>query len=196
MYFSCWKFSGEIPFVLSYRNVVNATPWSAEIKDKWETSLIQKKSFYCWVYSSKKIELCSFLLSWKILFVWQYRNDLYSVFFKWPCMVQVPNFWGVSGSEDRSRDDNNVQFINIGRVGDKSFKELRWGIGGRKVGDNNFDFFMQLSQQKKCHFKILHFGQLFCSYLLCFVNVDFLLAWNLCHQARNRLILIAKMNRL
>ena len=40
-------------------------------------------------------------------------------------MVQVPNFWGVSGSEDRSRDDNNVQFINIGRVGDKSFKELR-----------------------------------------------------------------------
>ena len=37
----------------------------------------------------------------------------------------VPNFWGVSGSEDRVRDDNNVQFINIGRVGDKSFKELR-----------------------------------------------------------------------
>ena len=22
-------------------------------------------------------------------------------------MVQVPNFWGVSGSEDRGRDDNN-----------------------------------------------------------------------------------------
>ena len=64
-------------------------------------------------------------------------------------MVQVPNFWGVSGSEDRGRDDNNVQFINIGRVGDKSFKELQWGIGGRKVGDNNFDFFMQLSRQKK-----------------------------------------------
>ena len=40
-------------------------------------------------------------------------------------LVQVPNFLGVSGSEDRGRDDNNVQFINIGRVGDKSFKELR-----------------------------------------------------------------------
>ena len=40
-------------------------------------------------------------------------------------LVQVPNFGGVSGSEDRGRDDNNVQFIDIGRVGDKSFKELR-----------------------------------------------------------------------
>ena len=40
-------------------------------------------------------------------------------------LMQVPNFWGVSGSEDRGRDDNDVQFINIGRVSDKSFKELR-----------------------------------------------------------------------
>ena len=33
-------------------------------------------------------------------------------------------FWGVSGSEkDRDGDDNSIQFINIGRVGDKSFKE-------------------------------------------------------------------------
>ena len=32
-------------------------------------------------------------------------------------------FWGVSGSEDRGGGDNSIQFINIGRVGDKSFKE-------------------------------------------------------------------------
>ena len=34
-------------------------------------------------------------------------------------------FWGggLSGSEDRGGDDNSIQFINFGRVGDKSFKE-------------------------------------------------------------------------
>ena len=40
-------------------------------------------------------------------------------------LVHVPNFWEVSGSDDKGGGDNNVQFINIGRVGDKSFKELR-----------------------------------------------------------------------
>ena len=39
-------------------------------------------------------------------------------------------FWGVSGSEDRGGGDNSIQFINIGRVGDKSFKEYRLKIGG------------------------------------------------------------------
>ena len=38
-------------------------------------------------------------------------------------------FWGVSGSENRDGGDNSIQFINIGRVGDKNFKEWR-----RKVG--------------------------------------------------------------
>ena len=52
-------------------------------------------------------------------------------------LVHVPNFRGVSGSEDRGGGDNNVQFINIGRVGDKSFQELRQRIRGRRVGDNN-----------------------------------------------------------
>ena len=33
-----------------------------------KTALIQKNSFYCWVYSSKKIQLCSFQISWKIPF--------------------------------------------------------------------------------------------------------------------------------
>ena len=40
-------------------------------------------------------------------------------------LVHVPNFQGVSGLEDTGESDNNVQFINIGRVGDKSFKELQ-----------------------------------------------------------------------
>ena len=80
-------------------------------------------------------------------------------------LVHVPNFQGVSGSEDKGGGDNNVQFINIGRVGDKSFKELRQRIGGRRVGDNNTLTFLCNCLDKKCHFKILHFGQLFYSYL-------------------------------
>ena len=34
-------------------------------------------------------------------------------------------FWGggLSGSENIGGGDNTIQFINIGRVGDKSFKE-------------------------------------------------------------------------
>ena len=39
------------------------------------------------------------------------------------CLVHVPIFGGLSGSEDRGGGDNSIQFINIGRVGDKSFKE-------------------------------------------------------------------------
>ena len=38
-------------------------------------------------------------------------------------LVHVPNFGGLSGSEDRGGGDNSIQFINIGRVGDKSSKE-------------------------------------------------------------------------
>ena len=44
--------------------------------------------------------------------------------------MHVPNFGGLSGSEDRGGGDNSIQFINIGRVGDKSFKELRLKMGG------------------------------------------------------------------
>ena len=43
-------------------------------------------------------------------------------------------FWGVSGSEDRDGGDNSIQFIDIGRVGDKSFKELQQKIWGWKGG--------------------------------------------------------------
>ena len=52
-------------------------------------------------------------------------------------LVRVPNFGGFSGSEDRSGGDNSIQFINFGRVDDKSFKEWRQNIGGGRVGDNN-----------------------------------------------------------
>ena len=43
-------------------------------------------------------------------------------------------FWGVSGSEDRGGGDNSIQFINIGRVGDKCFKEWRRKIGRGEGG--------------------------------------------------------------
>ena len=73
-------------------------------------------------------------------------------------------FWGVSGSEVRGGGDNSIQFINIGREGDKSFKEWRRKIeeGGRggRVGDSILNFFSNGST-KKCHFKKLHFGQFF-----------------------------------
>ena len=48
--------------------------------------------------------------------------------------VHVPNFGGLSGSEDRGGGDNSIQFINFGRVGDKSFKEWRQKLGGWKGG--------------------------------------------------------------
>ena len=44
--------------------------------------------------------------------------------------VHVPNFGGLSGSEDRGGGDNSIQFINFGRVGDKSFEEWRERIRG------------------------------------------------------------------
>ena len=52
------------------------------------------------------------------------------------CIVQVhvPSFGGLSGSEDRGGGDNSIQFINFGRVGDKSFEEWRQKIGAWKGG--------------------------------------------------------------
>ena len=48
--------------------------------------------------------------------------------------VHVPNFAGLSGPADSGGADNSIQFINFGRVGDKSFKEWRQKIGGWKGG--------------------------------------------------------------
>ena len=79
-------------------------------------------------------------------------------------------FWGVSGSEDRGGGDNSIQFINIGRVGDKSFKEWGRKIGDGRVGDNNILTFLCHWLDKKCHFKKLHFGQFFQFTFLKFPN--------------------------
>ena len=38
------------------------------------------------------------------------------------------------GQRTGNGSDNSIQFINFGRVGDKSFKEWRQKIGGRKGG--------------------------------------------------------------
>ena len=43
-------------------------------------------------------------------------------------------FWGVVRVGGQGWGDNSVQFINFGRVGDKSFKEWRQKIGGWKGG--------------------------------------------------------------
>ena len=44
--------------------------------------------------------------------------------------MHVPNFGGLSGSEDRGGGDISIQFTNFGRVGDKNFKEWRQIIRG------------------------------------------------------------------
>ena len=44
--------------------------------------------------------------------------------------------------------DNSIQFINIGRVGNKSFEEWRRKIGGR-VGDNNIVTFYATGMTKR-----------------------------------------------
>ena len=95
--------------------------------------------------------------------------------------MHVPNFGGLSGSEDRGGGDNSIQFINFGRVGDKSFEEWRQKIGGWKGGRQQyFDFFVLLYWIRNATFlfifihiclsiklKKLHVGQFF---LLVFVN--------------------------
>ena len=39
-------------------------------------------------------------------------------------------FWGVVRVGGQGGGDNSIQFINFGRVGDKSFKEWRQKLGG------------------------------------------------------------------
>ena len=66
--------------------------------------------------------------------------------------MHVPNLGGLLGSEDRGGGDNSIQFINFGRVGDKSFKEWRqkWGAGGTTI----FRLFRPTVLDKKCHFPV------------------------------------------
>ena len=77
--------------------------------------------------------------------------------------------WGVSGSEDRGGGDDSIQFINIGRAGDKGFKEWRQKIGGWKGGDNNILTFYATGSTKKCHLKT-EFGQYFSFVYVKFLN--------------------------
>ena len=60
-------------------------------------------------------------------------------------LVHVPNFGGLSGSEDRSGGDNSIQFINFGRVSDKNFEKMATknrGVEGWVT--TIFDFFVLL----------------------------------------------------
>ena len=61
-------------------------------------------------------------------------KSILSIHHRMSDLVHVPNFGGWSGSEDRGGGDNSIQFINFGRVGDKSFEEWRQKIGGWKGG--------------------------------------------------------------
>ena len=75
--------------------------------------------------------------------------------------MHVSNFLGgLSGSEDRGGGDNSIQFINFGRVGDKSFEEWRQKIGGGRVGDNNILTFRPTVLDKKCHFLVYFYTHL------------------------------------
>ena len=67
----------------------------------------------------------------------------------------------MSGSEDRGGGDNSIQFINIGRVDDKNFKELRRKIGGWKGGWQQYVDFLCYWIDKEYDFKKLNFGQFF-----------------------------------
>ena len=81
-------------------------------------------------------------------------------------MVHVPNFWGVSGSEDRGGDGNCIQIINIRRVGDKSFIEFlkKWG-GGEGEWQQYFDFFYITGSMKNATSKNCILGYFFYSYV-------------------------------
>ena len=64
-------------------------------------------------------------------------------------------FWGLSGSEDRGGSDNSIQFINFGRVGDKSFKEWWQKLGGEEGWvTTRFWLFRPTVLDKKCHFAV------------------------------------------
>ena len=80
--------------------------------------------------------------------------------------VHVPNFGGLSWSEDRGGGDNSIQFINFGRVGDKRFKKCRQkmgGGGGEGVEGSVttiFRLFRPTVLDKKCHFPVYFYTHL------------------------------------
>ena len=70
--------------------------------------------------------------------------------------MHVPNFGGLPGSEDKGGGDNSIQFINFGRVGDKSFEEWRQKLGGGvEVWVTTIcGLFRPTVLDKECHFPV------------------------------------------
>ena len=84
------------------------------------------------------------------------NQNLASILFQ----VHVPNFGGLSRSEDRGGGDNSIQFINFERVGDKSFKEFDFFVPLYSIKNATFLFILTCV----CVFiklRKLHFGQFF-----------------------------------
>ena len=79
-------------------------------------------------------------------------------------MAHVPNFWGVSGSEDRGGDDNSIQIIGIGRVGDKSFIEFLKN-GGEGEWQQYFDLSCITGSMKNASSKNCILGYFFYLYV-------------------------------
>ena len=81
--------------------------------------------------------------------------------------MHIPNFGGLSRSEDSGGGDNSIQFINIGRMGDKCFKKWRRKIrgGGGNVDDNNILTFLCYWLTKDATLKNCILGNFFYSYL-------------------------------
>ena len=98
-------------------------------------------------------------------------------------LVHVPNFGGLSGSEDRGGDDNSIQFINFGRVGDKSCKEWRQKIGGVEGWVTTiFRLFRPTLPDKNATFlfRISFFNTIFCNTTIYFMPVKRLVQLQFC----------------
>ena len=90
-----------------------------QAKEKIDLSIFSKQELSSFrLVSACNIFFAGTLRKWILIFLLSVRS----------------NFGGLSGSEDRGGGDNSIQFINFGRVGDKSFKEWRQKIGGWKGG--------------------------------------------------------------
>ena len=97
-----------------------------------------------------------------------YENLTQNMEFSRVKMVHVPNFWRcIKGSKDRGGDDNSIQIINIGRVGDKNFVEFRknGGGGGKGGWQQYFDFSYITGSMKNAALKNCMLGNFFYLYV-------------------------------
>ena len=78
--------------------------------------------------------------------------------------MHVPNFGGLSGSEDRGGGDDSIQFINFRGWLTKVLKngDKKWGGGGGdgRVCDNNILTFRPTVVNKKCHVPVYFYTRL------------------------------------